>query len=325
MANRVQSLKHRRKSNRNQCSLFPIIREEILSIQDAKQRVGWNITAFDLPETWRHTQGEGVVIAVLDTGCDLDHADLNENLLPGKNLVNPKKLPKDDCQSGHGTHVTGIICAKNNDIGMVGVAPKSKVIPIKVLDEHGNGHLTTVANGIYLAIERKVDIIAMSLGSPLPVNIVRNAIIAATTQGIPVFVAAGNAGNTKEVFFPAAYKETIAIGSIDENFNRSKFSNTGKNLDFMAPGDKIFSTVPDNWYAILSGTSMACPFAVGVAALMLSYIRNNNINTCLKTVEDYKKLLRKHTIPINNKELSTKKFYQGFGIIDPKNLIKNFQ
>ena len=320
MAGRIQALKHRHKSNRNRCSLFPVVREEVLSLQDARQRAGWNVTAFNLPEAWKHAQGEGVTVAVLDTGCDLDHPDLADNLLPGKNLINPNKPPEDDNQ--HGTHVTGIICAQNNDIGMVGVAPEAKVIPIKVLDKNGDGHLTTVAQGIYLAIERKADIIAMSLGAPVPVNIVRDAIQAAADKGIPTFVAAGNAGNTKEVFFPAAYPETIAIGSIDENFKRSKFSNTGRNLDFMAPGGRIFSTVPDNWYAILSGTSMACPFAVGVAALMLSYKRKKKISLKLKTVEDYRSIFRKHATPISDKDLATKKFYQGFGIIDPRKMLE---
>jgi len=320
MAGRVHTLAHRRKPNRNRCSLFPVEREEILSLQDARQRAGWNITAFNLPEAWKHSQGEGVTIAVLDTGCDLDHPDLADNLLPGKNFIQPNKPPEDDNQ--HGTHVTGIICAQNNDIGMVGVAPEAKVIPIKVLDKYGDGHLTTVAKGIYYAIEQNAQLIAMSLGAPVPVNIVRKAIQAAAAKGIPTFVAAGNAGNTKEVFFPAAYPETIAIGSIDENFKRSKFSNTGKNLDFMAPGGKIFSTVPDNWYAVISGTSMACPFAVGVAALMIAYTRENKIPLKLETVEDYRRVFRAHTTPIHNKDLATQKFYEGFGIIDPRKMIE---
>ena len=319
MARKIKHQK-RHQNKRNKCKLFPVIREDILSLQDAKQRAGWSITAFDLPEAWKLTKGEGVKIAVLDTGCDLDHPDLVDNLLPGKNFVDPSKPPIDGQQ--HGTHTTGIICAQNNDIGMVGVAPESKVIPIKVLDDNGDGHLTTVAKGIYYAIEQGADIISMSLGSPMPVKMVQKAIIAAANKGIPTFVAAGNAGNTKDVFFPAAYKETIAIGSIDKNFKRSKFSNTGRNLDFMAPGDKIFSTVPDNWYAILSGTSMACPFAVGVAALVLSYVRKNNLKTSLKTVEDYRKFFRKYTRPITDTDLGTNKFFQGFGIIDPKKILQ---
>lgn len=302
------------------CTLPPFEVEDIISLQDAKQRAGWNITAFKLPDAWKHTKGEGVRIAILDSGCDLDHPDLKNNLLPGKNFINPKKPPQDDNQ--HGTHVAGIIAAEHNDIGMVGVAPKAKIIPIKVLDKNGNGSLSSVAEGIRFALSAKADIISMSLGSPRKLQQVRKAIQLAARHGVPTFVAAGNAGKTKDVFFPAAYPETIAVGSIDENFDRSAFSNTGENLDFMAPGGKIFSTVPDDWYAILSGTSMACPFAVGVAALVLSYARKHKVNIRLKTVEDYRNIFRANVIPINNKQYAGKKFFQGFGIIDPRRFME---
>jgi subtilisin family serine protease len=240
--------------------------------------------------------------------------------LPGMNFVNQRKPPEDDNQ--HGTHVTGIIVASNNDIGMVGVAPKAKVIPVKVLDKNGNGSLVNVATGIRWAVDNGADILAMSLGSPRPTQEVRKAIQYAANKGVITFCAAGNAGLTQNVFYPALYPETIAIGAINEELKRATFSNTGKRLDFMAPGDKIFSTVPDNWYAILSGTSMACPFAVGVAALVLSYKRHKKINIKLDTAEDYRNVFKKNTINIQNGLLGDPTFYQGFGIIDPRKLIE---
>lgn len=301
------------------CHLLPFERKDCLSMQEARQKSGWGITAFELPNTWKFTQGEDVVIAVLDTGCDLNHSDLKENLLEGINFVNQKKSAQDG--NGHGTHVIGTLVASNNDIGVVGVCPKSKVIPIKVLDDKGNGSLLNVAEGIRWAADRGVDIITMSLGSPNKVQEVRKAIQYAASKGIPTFVAAGNAGNTKEVYYPANYPETIAIGAIDENFCRADFSNTGDNLDFMAPGVDIFSTVPENWYATLSGTSMACPFAVGVAALVLSYTKKGKTNLTLKTVQDYRDVFKKHTTPMNQNVYNNKKFYEGFGIIDPRKLL----
>lgn len=114
------------------CKLFPTQRKDVVSIQEVKQKAGWEITAFDLPEVWKYTQGDNVTIAVLDTGCQLSHQDLVGNLVPGFNLINKSKPPEDD--QHHGTHVTGIICAKNNNIGVVGVAPKSHVMPVKILD-----------------------------------------------------------------------------------------------------------------------------------------------------------------------------------------------
>jgi subtilisin family serine protease len=307
------------KKINKKCSLFPFEREDVLSLQEAEQKAGWSISSFELPKAWSMSKGEGVRVAVLDTGVDLDHPDLVANLLPGYNFINPGSSPNDDNQ--HGTHVAGIVAASNNDIGMVGVAPDAKIVPVKVLDRHGNGNLVNVAKGIRWAVdEGGVDLICMSLGSPNPVQEVRKAIQYAESKNVVCFVAAGNSGMTKNIFYPAEYPETIAIGSIDENFKRSGFSNTGENLDFMAPGNRIFSTVPDNWYAVLSGTSMATPFAVGLAALVLSYSRNNKMGVSLKNSEDYRRIFKDHTIPITDELLKDKKFYQGFGIIEPKKI-----
>ena len=308
------------KKRNKKCSLFPFEREEVLSLEDAKQKAGWNVSHFDLPKVWLMSKGEGVRVAVLDTGVDLDHPDLVKNLLPGINFVSNGKPPNDDNQ--HGTHVAGIIAAENNDIGMVGVAPEAKIIPVKVLDGRGAGNLVNVAKGIrWAADEAKADLICMSLGSPNPVQEVRKAIQHAQSKGVVCFVAAGNSGKTKNLFYPAEYSETVAIGSIDENLGRSSFSNTGENLDFMAPGGKILSTVPDNWYAVLSGTSMAAPFATGVAALLLSYMRRKGVSAP-KTADEYIRVFKDHTIPITNADLKGQKFYQGFGIIEPAKLLE---
>ncbi len=307
------------KNKNYRCKLLPYEKIDCVSMLDAQQKSGWGITAFDLPKAWKYTQGEGVVIAVIDSGCDLDHPDLVENLVEGFNIINPNKPPEDD--NGHGTHCTGVLIAENNEIGIVGVCPKAKVMPIKVLDKNGNGNLLHVAEGIRLAADKGVDFITMSLGSPAKIQNVCKAIQYAQSKGVVTFVAAGNAGKTNEIFYPANYKETISIGAIDENFNRANFSCTGQNLDFMAPGVDIFSTFPDNWYATLSGTSMACPFAVGVAALVLSYVKAGKSNLTLKCSEDYRELFRKYTTQITNSNISNPKFYEGFGIIDPRKFL----
>lgn len=305
-----------RAKKEHRCKLLPFEKIDCVSMLDAQQKVGWGITAFNLPDAWSYSQGEGVVIAVLDTGADLDHPDLMENLVPGHNMINRNKTPEDD--NGHGTHVTGILVGVNNGIGMVGVCPKSKVMPVKVLDKNGNGNLLHVAEGIRLAADSGVDFITMSLGSPSKLQNVCKAIQYAQSKGVVTFVAAGNAGKTKEIFYPANYKETISIGAIDENFSRANFSCTGRNLDFMAPGVDIFSTFPDNWYATLSGTSMACPFAVGVAALLLSYVKAGKSKIELKSADDYRRVFQKYTTKITNNNISDPAFYEGFGIIDPR-------
>lgn len=297
------------------------IREDIFQLSSTQQ-TGWSINAFNIPDVWLHTQGESVKIAILDSGCDLDHPDLKDNLLPGINFINLNKPPEDD--NGHGTHVTGIVVASNNEIGMIGVAPKAKVIPVKVLDSKGSGDLEHIVKGIRWAVDNGADIISMSLGCPFPIQNVRKAIQYADKKGIPVFCAAGNAGKTKELFYPSNYPETIAIGSIDENLSRSSFSNTGENLDFMAPGGKIFSTIPDNWYGYMSGTSMACPFVVGLSALCLSYQRLKYPNKPIFGSEGYKNILKKHVVNTIDVDVNNKQFYQGLGIIDVKALKDEF-
>lgn len=306
------------KKKNNEVKLLPFVREDLLSIQDVEQQLGWEITAFNLPEAWKYTQGDGVIVAVLDTGVDLEHDDLKPNLLPGKNFVTPNKSPQDD--NGHGSHVTGIICACNNDLGVVGVAPKTKVIPVKVLDKRGSGNLQNVADGIRWAADQGVDFITMSLGAPKPISIVLDAIKYAAQKGVVTWCAAGNAGKTRQIFYPANYPETIGVGAIDEKFDRANFSCTGSDLDFLAPGVRILSTVPDNWYAVLSGTSMANPFAVGVASLVLSYSRSQKLNINLKTAEDYRNMLKSYTVPTNDPAFAGQKFFEGFGIIDPRKL-----
>ena len=302
-------------------NLFPYEIEDVISIQEAKQKSSWGISAFDLPKTWAKTKGDGVKIAVLDTGCDLTHPDLSKNLLPGYNLINPKKQPWDD--NKHGTHVAGIIAAENNQIGVVGVAPNSKIIPVKVLDKNGSGSVSNVANGIIWATDvGKADFICLSLGTPNPVPEIHAAIKYAISKKTICFVAAGNSGVTNKIFYPANYDETIGIGSIDENFNRSKFSNTGSNLDFMAPGNKILSTVPENWYAVMSGTSMATPFAVGVSALYLSYVRSRKLNVKLENNLDYISVFKSNTISINCHKNKNNVFYEGFGILDPRRIFE---
>lgn len=300
------------------CKLLPFERHPCVSIQEAKQICDWGLKLLNIPSNWTDTDGDGVKVAVLDTGCDLNHPDLKDNLLSGKNFVNPSKEPFDD--SGHGTHVTGIICAENNDIGVVGVAPKTKVIPVKVLDENGNGSLLDVAKGIRWAVEQQADFITMSLGSPEPIQEVRKAIQFAEKNGVITFCAAGNAGPTHEIFYPANYPETIGIGAIDSDFKRANFSCTGNDLDFLAPGVKIYSTIPKSNYGILSGTSMSTPFVVGIASLLLSYKRKKKLKIKLSSSEDYRIIFKKHVMQIKDKEMAGKKFFEGFGIIDTKSI-----
>lgn len=300
------------------CELLPYKKENLFSVLSGKQAIGWQIKLFNLPDVWKFSQGESVKVAVLDTGIDLDHEDLKENIIEGVNFVNPNDPPSDKC--GHGTHCAGIIAASNNETGIVGVAPKAKIMPVKVLDDNGNGNMETVLKGLRWAGENNADLICMSLGTSEPVEEIRKEIEELIKNKTVVFVAAGNAGNTEHLLYPAAYSETISIGAIDENCLRADFSCTGPNLDFIAPGVKIYSTIPENTYSFMSGTSMACPFAVGVAALVLSSKRqfNKDIRLC---PDQYRDIFKTNALPAKNIEklMDNKgpRFWQGMGIINP--------
>lgn len=300
---------------KNNISLLPYVREDVygLSPNDA-QFLGWEIKKFNIEQQWKISEGEGVKIAVIDTGCDLDHVDIKNNLLEGKNFVEKNKDPIDRC--GHGTHCAGTIAAENNGLGMVGIAPRAKVIPIKALNDNGQGDINNIVNAIKWSSDIGADIISMSLGSKQSLPILENAINYAVSKGCIMFCAAGNDGPSTDIMYPAKYDNTIAIGAIDQNLNRTNFTCSGETLDFLAPGHDILSCVPGNKYALMSGTSMSTPFAVGCAALLLSYTRNNTTDK-LKSVKDYINIFKKTAKHLTDPRYSKIKKYEGYGILYP--------
>lgn len=305
------------RSNKNKIGLLPYIKEDLYGLSvDDPQFQGWELKKFNIPSVWTKSKGDGVVVAVIDTGCDLQHKDLIDNLLPGKNFVNKNRDPIDG--AGHGTHVASTIAASDNGFGMVGVAPEAKIIPIKALGDDGSGTMGAVADAIYWAANHGgVDFITMSLGSPAPSKPIEEAISFANQKGCIVFCAAGNSGENSDIMYPAKYNKTIAIGAIDESMNRTSFTCSGEDLDFLAPGHNILGCVPGNRYANMSGTSMSNPFAVGCACLLLSY--NNKYHKYnLTTYEDYINVFKNNALSLNDSRYKGIKKYQGYGIINPK-------
>lgn len=301
---------------KKQYSLLPYVREDVFGLTpDIAQIYGWELQRFDIPKYWNMSQGEGVKIAVIDTGCDLYHEDLKSNIIDGKNFVNTDEEPID--RNGHGSHVAGTIAASNNKTGMVGVAPMSKIIAVKALNDQGNGNLNHIVKAIEWSANYGVDFITMSLGSPNPSPDLQSALKYASSKGCVTFCAAGNSGTDHEILYPAKYDYTIAIGAIDRNLDRTDFTCSGEELDFLAPGHEILSCVPGNSYAIMSGTSMSNPFAVGCAALLLSYARKNNMEYKLESYTDYIEIFKKHSINLTNPTYAGKRKYQGYGIIKP--------
>lgn len=219
-------------------------------------------------------QGQGVTVAVLDTGVDRNHPDLKDNIVDGWNFVDNNDDVTD--KDGHGTHVAGIIAAvANNGIGIAGIAPKAKIMPIKVLTRMG-GTPVDIQNGVQFAVQKGARIISMSLGgysSSIFQTIMSTAITSAYFSGAVIIAAAGNE-NTDRDSYPAAYKDVIAVSAIDQSNQKASFSNYGKYIALAAPGVNILSTYPGGTYRVLQGTSMATPIVSGVAALLLSKYPN---------------------------------------------------
>jgi major intracellular serine protease len=299
--------------------LLPYVRQDIFGLSpDSAQIYGWEIKKFNIQDQWQRSRGENVTIAVIDTGCDLDHPDLKDNIINGFNCIDPSKDPYDD--NGHGTHVAGTIAASDNGLGMVGISPKSKIIPVKALNAEGNGNINDIVKAIIWSADQNADFISMSLGSPQSVPALENAIKYAASRGCIVFCAAGNSGEDVDIMYPAKYDHTIAIGAIDQDLRRTDFTCSGETLDFLAPGHDILSCVPGSRYAIMSGTSMSTPFAVGCAALLLSHARQvpyTPIAGMLKTSDDYVRVFKKKAKNLADPRYAGVKKYQGYGILYP--------
>jgi len=224
------------------------------------------------PEAWNISTGSSdVLVAVIDSGVDYNHEDLAENCVNGYDFVNNDDDPMDD--NGHGTHCAGIISAvTNNSLGISGVSWRSKILPVKVFDAEGMSNTVLEILGIRYAEEQGAEIISCSWGGYIYSEALKDAIDSSTA----LFVcAAGNEGyDTDEIpFYPAGYNSAniIAVGASDANDVLTWFSNYGAtSVDLVAPGERIYSTLPGGTYGYMDGTSMATPFVSGTAALIKS-------------------------------------------------------
>ncbi|MFA9197195.1 MAG: S8 family peptidase [Aliarcobacter sp.] len=249
------------------------------------ETIDWGVKLLGVPSLWRETRGEGIKVGVLDTGIALEHPDLKSAILEARDFTRSPSQAYD--AQGHGTHVSGIIAARRNANGIVGVAPESKIIMAKVLNDEGSGTSDDIVAGIRWAVETGADILSMSLGSPEPDEEIHQALLLAISKGVFVITAAGNEGPELDtVGYPAGFPEMVAVGSIDRQKQLSSFSSRGRQVDIVAPGDQITSCYPPRSYAVLSGTSMATPFVSGVVALMLAKHRKLGGKTPIETQQD---------------------------------------
>ncbi len=235
----------------------------------------WALEAIQLSEAWETTTGSSeIIVAVLDSGAEMDHPDLVGNLIAGYDFVNDDNQPWDDL--GHGTHVASVIGGlTNNGEGTAGINWHVKVMPIKVLNERGVGSVQHIIEGFDFAIANGADVINLSLGAPETSRFLRRTVRQAVEdEGIVVVAASGNEfdqGNP--ISYPAAYEEVIAVGATDEDGNHASFSSSGTHLDLAAPGVEILAatwTGSGSEYAYYTGTSMSAPIVSGVVSLMLA-------------------------------------------------------
>ncbi|WP_142825963.1 S8 family peptidase [Planococcus soli] len=216
---------------------------------------------------WNQTKGSAdVVVAVIDDGMDLLHSELANQFIAPYDALN--KQAGTISPGFHGTHVAGLIAGSaDNGTWGAGVAPHTKIMPIDVFDDGGYAYTSDLIHGIEHAIAANVDIINMSLGSYYYSKALDQAIQQAHKEGIVIVAAAGNDG-TRSAHYPSSMANVISVGAVTNNDTSSLFSNKGPSIDVTAPGTDVYSSLPNNLFGPLSGTSMAAPIVSGVAALI---------------------------------------------------------
>jgi subtilisin family serine protease len=241
---------------------------------DAELDNSWGVKRIGAGVVHGCNTGAGVNVAIIDTGIDYTHTDLDDNYEGGYDYVNNDNDPMDD--HGHGTHCAGIVAAEDNDEGVVGVAPEANLYAVKVLDDAGSGYTSDVVYGIQWSMNNGMQIISMSLGGGGPSDSLESACNNAYNSGIVVVAAAGNSGAprrgrvTTTVGYPAAYNSVIAVSATDDTDTIASFSSRGAEVELAAPGVYIYSTYLGGEYETLSGTSMSCPHVSGTAALVIA-------------------------------------------------------
>jgi subtilisin len=259
--------------------------DPIDAVHIAQDTLEYGVNQIDAEVVWGGTDGAtavtpgqggaGAHVAVLDTGVDCGHEDFAGGCVYGANFAGSGQAFDDH---GHGTHVAGIIGARANGVGTIGVAPEATIHAVKVLAGNGSGALSWVAAGIDWAVANHMHVINMSLSATVTSQALSDAVAAAQAAGVLVVSAAGNTGCCNTVGYPARLPGSMAVGAVNSNDLIATFSSYGPEVDVVAPGVGIRAPVPTgtctlcdpSGYKVLSGTSMATPHVAGVGALLMS-------------------------------------------------------
>lgn len=279
---------------------FTIEDDALIAIQAASHRpvtwergIPWGVRQIKAPQAWGTTTGHRVHIGVIDTGADYRHPDLRQSLMRGVNFVHRGMPPYDD--NGHGTHIAGTIAAANQMYGIIGVAPRALIHPVKSFDENGAAYVSDIINGIEWCVRNGMHIINMSFGMKSRSKSLLQAVTQAYQSGVTVVASSGNDAKRKSVDYPARYSQTISVGATDRLRRIAPFSNRGQFVDIYAPGEKIVSSWIKGQYHEMSGTSMATSHISGAIALLLA------VRPRLKPGE-IKALLRRTANPIRSRK-----------------------
>ncbi|WP_052158826.1 S8 family serine peptidase [Halobacillus sp. BBL2006] len=242
------------------------IKETSYIPSDSSYDEQWYLDKLDMEQAWDNQRGSGdVTVAVLDSGVNAKHPDLQGRVLQGFDFSNGDGDPSDD--NGHGTHVAGLIAANEDQSGIVGVDHKTNILPVKVMNRDGEASLSSILNGVYYAMDQGADVINMSYGSYQASDAEIDALWDAYNEGIVLVAAAGNE-STNDRLYPSAYLPVISVAATDRYDNKADFSNFGASIDVTAPGQDLYSTSYYGGYQTGSGTSFSAPLVSGVAALL---------------------------------------------------------
>ncbi|WP_097255673.1 type VII secretion-associated serine protease mycosin [Streptomyces sp. Ag109_G2-15] len=289
----------------------------------------WGLSALHLDEAWRTTKGQGVTVAVLDTGVEADHPDLAGNVLPTKDMIGFGAKPGDRTWARHGTAMAGIIAGHGHGPGdtegVMGVAPEAKILPVRVILEDGDSARAkarttrgnALADGIRWAADHGADVINLSLGddssSAHPEPSEDEAVQYALKKGVVVVASAGNGGDKGDhVSYPAAYPGVIAATAVDKYGTRASFSTRRWYAAVSAPGVNVVIADPDHKYYEGWGTSAASAFVSGAAALIKAAHPTLTPAQIKKLLEDTAR-----DAPVGGRDDS-----RGFGMIDPAAALK---